>query len=98
MNADYLNCTQVAILLGISVPTLNFWYRFKKENPDNEYARLLPEFQRLKNNQARYWKREDVWKLAEFQKSIPKGRSGVMGCVTQRYLKKGEVKHGKKKD
>lgn len=91
---NYLSSTQVAVLLGISEPTLNFWYRFKRENPDNEYAQLLPDFIQMKNHQKRYWKREDLWALAKFQQAIPKGRGGIMGCVTQRYVK--EKKNGKK--
>lgn len=92
---EYLTAQQVVVILGISENTLNFWYRFKRENPDNEYAQLLPEYYKEGSKERRYWKREDLWKFTEFQKSIPKGRNGVMGQTTQRYNK--EKKHGKKK-
>lgn len=93
---DYLTAQQVVVLLGISENTLNFWYRFKKENPDNEIAQLLPEYTKDTEKARRYWKREDLQKLKEFQQSIPKGRNGIMGGTTQRYYKKEEPKNGKK--
>ena len=34
---------EVALLLDISVPTLNNWYKFKRLDPNNEMAKLLPE-------------------------------------------------------
>ena len=37
-----LDANYVAFLVGISVETLDNWYKFKRQNPDNEYAQLLP--------------------------------------------------------
>ena len=94
MKERLFNATEVCVLLNCSIYTLNIWYMFKRENPDNEYAKMLPEFV-TKNNGARttrYWKQEDIGKLIEFKASIPHGRNGVLGSVTQRYAKKGRVK------
>ena len=83
-----LNIEAVAVLINSSVPTISSWYRWKKQNPDNEYAKMLPPFERHGAHKARYWKYEDIWKLIEFKQSIPQGRNGVMGSVTQAYIKK----------
>lgn len=95
---DYLTAQQVVVMLGISENTLNFWYRFKKENPDNEVAQLLPEYTKETEKSRRLWKRSDLDKLIKFQQTIPKGRNGIMSGTTQRYYKKKkeEVSNGKK--
>ena len=85
-----LKVTEVAMLIDSSVQTISGWYRFKKENPEHELAKLLPDYQRLGNKNTRYWKESDVWKLTQFKKSIPQGCRGVMGSVTQKYVKKKE--------
>ena len=85
---EYLTAQQVVVLLGISENTLNFWYRFKRDNPDNEYAKLLPEYVKASEKSRRLWKKDDLWKFAEFQKSLPKGRNGVMGEVSSKYWSK----------
>ena len=87
-----LRVEEVATILGCSINTINAWYRFKAHEPDNEFAKMLPEFTRAgtSKNSARLWNQSDIKKLVEFQKSRPVGRNGVMGEVTQRYVKKGE--------
>lgn len=82
-----LTATQAAAQAGISIQTLNIWYKFKKDNPDNELAKLLPDFYTL-DRRTRYWKLSDVYKLIEFQTKLPKGRNGVMGDITQKYYRK----------
>lgn len=88
MNDKKLNASEVSILVGVSVPTLNMWYRWKFENPDNKLARLLPMYQQEGGRQTRYWKEKDVAKIIEFHSQIPKGRNGILGSVTQKYVKK----------
>lgn len=83
-----LRAEEVALLVGCSVPTLNNWYRFKKENPDHEMAKLLPEFTQHGQLQQRYWTEADIYKLIEFRSKLPRGRGGILGSVTQRYYKK----------
>lgn len=83
-----LRIEEVAMLIGSSVQSINTWYRFKKWNPDNEACKLLPEFEQSGSRQTRYWNSNDVWKLIEFKNSIPHGRNGIMGSVTQKYCKK----------
>lgn len=82
-----LNIQEVAVLINSSVPTISSWYKWKDENKDNEFAKMLPSFERHGAHRARYWKYTDVWKLVEFKQSIPQGRNGIMGSVTQRYVK-----------
>ena len=99
--------TETACALGIVVPTLNRWYLFKKENPDNEWAQKIPDYIKLSDNAKaqRYWTESMIWRLRDFAENFPRGRNGVMGSVTQRYQpyelqkqrKKGIKKNGKKK-
>ena len=83
-----LKIEEVAILCGVSVQSINNWYKFKRENPNDEYARLLPNYEVIGCHNQRFWDKSDVGALVEFKQKMPKGRSGVMGTVTQRYVKK----------
>ena len=88
MAGEHVRAVEIAVMIGTSVPTINAWYRFKKENPDNEYAKLLPDFERHGAHNERCWRAEDVEKLIYFKSVIPQGRNGIMGSVTQKYVKK----------
>lgn len=94
-----LTANEVCYLVGISIYTLNNWYAFKRAEPDNEYAKLLPEFRTKSTGSrvTRYWTQEDVAKLITFRSSIPWGKGGVMGKITQKYVKKGD-KNGTNQD
>ena len=89
MQNELINVQTLSFLVGSSIQTISSWYRWKHENPDHELAKLLPEYTKIGNRNTRYWNKDDVWKLIEFKSSIPQGRNGVMGSVTQRYVKKG---------
>ena len=73
-----------AMRIDSSVQTINNWYKWKRLNPDNELASLLPEYIQDGARQTRYWNTEDIWKMIEFKQHIIRGRNGVMGDVTQR--------------
>lgn len=85
---DLLNAEQVCERVGVTNATLRAWYKFREENPESELARLLPEMLRIGPRLARYWRKSDVKKLTEFKARVPKGCRGVMGSVTQKYVKK----------
>ena len=92
---DLLTVEQVVLLIGVSFNTINYWYRWKRENPDHELAVLLPDPVKNGARGTRYWKYSDVEKLSEFKHSIPKGRyGGILARVTQRYAKKGKKNEG----
>ena len=82
-----LNVQEVAVLINSSVPTISAWYRWKGLYPEHELAKMLPDFERHGAHRARYWKYSDIWKMVEFKKAIPQGRNGVMGDITQKYVK-----------
>lgn len=82
-----VTATQAAAQAGISIQTLNIWYKFKRDNPGHELAKMLPDFL-VGERRTRYWKMSDVYKLIEFQANLPKGRNGVMGDITQKYCRK----------
>lgn len=89
MSRRKLRVEEVALSVGVSVKTINNWYQFKKENPDNKFAKMLPDFQQEHPRATRFWYTEDIWKILEFRKAIPKtGRAGIMGSITQKYIKK----------
>lgn len=88
MSDRLLKLEEVAVLIGSSGKSINNWYWFKRENPDNEYAKMLPNYTQEGGRQTRYWKESDIWKLIEFKQAIPKGRGGVMGDITQKYYRK----------
>lgn len=83
-----LRIEEVAVLCGVSVQTINNWYKFKRENPDNEYAQLLPVYECIGEHNQRFWDKADVNSLLTFKQKMPKGCKGVMGSVTQRYVRK----------
>ena len=80
-----INVTTVAFLVGVTVQTVTSWYKWKELNPDHELAKLLPNYTRGTRN-ARLWDKADIWKLIKFKDSIPQGRNGLMGAVTQKYV------------
>ena len=93
-----LKLEEVAILIGSSGKSINNWYWFKRENPDNEYAQMLPDFIQNGERQTRYWRESDIWKLIEFKNAIPQGRNGIMGSITQRYYKNKKEENEVEKD
>ena len=96
MANNLLRIEEVAVLVNVSVKSINEWYVFKRTEPTNEYAKMLPD--PIKDNTGRrLWKESDVDKLIKFHNDIPKGRNGIMGKVTQRYYKnRGRKEDGKK--
>jgi len=90
MSDRLLNATEVAVIIGSSVPTITSWYKWKAVEPDHELAKLLPDYIQTNPRQTRYWKESDIWKLIEFKSRIPQGRNGILGSVTQKYVKKNK--------
>ena len=72
---------EVAVRLGVSVQTLNRWYKFKKNNPDSEISEKIPAYTIKKTSSGfvRLWQDDDVWKLVEFKTQLKSGRTGKMG-------------------
>ena len=87
MARTILRIEEVAVLCGVSVQTINNWYKFKRENPNNEYARLLPDYHTVGGREQRFWDKADMDAILNFKQKMPKGCKGVMGSVTQRYVK-----------
>ena len=93
MKDGLLRVEEVALILNCSVNTINAWYRFRSQEPDNEYAKMLPDYIKAGGQTTvRLWKQSDIPKLLEFQHKRPIGRNGVMGKVTQKYVNKKEDK------
>jgi len=88
MKENMLTVQEVGCRIGVSVQTIGSWYKFKRENPNSKYSEMLPEFERCGGRNTRYWKESDLTMLVKFHETIPMGRNGVLGSVTQRYSKR----------
>lgn len=86
MMEELLTAEEVSRRVGISQQTLSLWYKFKRENPDNEYSLRLPEYTRQGSKKRRYWNEDAINELIEFKASIKTGRNGFMGKTTQKYV------------
>lgn len=76
-----LTATDVAHIVGVSVPTLTNWYKWYN---DDKYKKpvgtpSLPSYEQIGSRTPRYWDKGDVDKLIKFKEWLPKGRAGVMG-------------------
>ena len=91
---DGMKIEEVAVRLGVSVQTLNRWYKFKRTNPKDDMSRHLPMYKKVKHTTGfvRIWTDTDLEKLVEFKQLVKRGRTGKMG----EYKGKGP-KNGKKK-
>lgn len=86
--ANMVKIEELAMIVGVSTKTIRNWYKFKRECPENEYAKILPEPIIFGKGPALHWNREDVWKVIEFKQNIIMGRNGIMGEITQKYATK----------
>ena len=104
MKERLLKATEVAFLVGVAPKTLEVWYAFKRLHPDNEYAKLLPDYTQETSRGARLWKESDVEKIMAFQKAKPNGKGrnnkGLFCEITHAdyYQKKKEKKKDGKKE
>lgn len=84
-----LRIESVAAQLDVNYNTINRWYWFKEMHPENEYAKMLPNYVWQRNNRrmTRFWKQSDIEKLRKFKEALPKGKHGILGDVTQKYYR-----------
>lgn len=89
MSEDRLiKAPELSMLVDTSIQAITAWYRWKELHPDHELAQLLPDYITQEGGRrTRYWHYSDVVKLIEFKNAIPKGRHGIMGEATQKYVK-----------
>ena len=85
-----LRAEEVALMIGKSSKTINTWYSFKKQFPDNKYAKMLPEYEQATSRSIRLWHSTDIHKLKEFANIIKTGRNGFLGPVTHKKEKINE--------
>lgn len=99
MSERLLKVTEVAFIVGVAPKTIEVWYAFKRKHPENEYAKMLPNYQQETSRGIRYWKECDIEKILEFKNNKPTGRNGLFGDITHMnyYKLKREAKNGKKK-
>lgn len=88
MEKNYVSIQELSLIIGVSTQSINGWYRWKRLHPEHELAQKLPDFTRIGVHRTRYWDVDIIPKIVEFRESIPQGRGGVMGEVTQKYVKK----------
>lgn len=95
MKEKLLKVEEVAVLVGVSAKTINVWYAWKKMHPEEEMAKLLPDYTQTTTRGTRYWSYSDIWKLAQFKNQVPKGCKGIFGDVTQQYYRKHSTTYNK---
>lgn len=83
MSDRLVKIEELAVMISTSVQTINNWYRWKALHPESEFAELLPDYIQEGNRRTRYWKTSDAWKLIVFKTTIPHGRNGILGDITQ---------------
>lgn len=89
---DMLDINQVCKRIKVSVYTVENWYRFKREHPEDELALLLPDYYKEHINSRKFWKKEDIKKLKEFKSVRKLGRNGQMSETIQKYRKRRKEK------
>lgn len=90
-----IKIAEIAVALDVNQFTIERWYKFKRENPEDEYAKMLPDFVYLKNSKnrpIRYWKESDLYALQKFQECIGKGTKGILGQLNTKERKNGKKK------
>lgn len=89
---------ELAFYVDSSTQTINTWYAWKKLHPEHKLAQLLPspEYIQKGGKKVRYWNQSDIGRVIEFKKSIPHGRNGILGEITNRNYRGKESKNGKK--
>lgn len=92
MAEKLLRIEEVALLVDSSTQTINNWYRWKRLHPEHPLAKILPDYTQSGERQKRFWKKSDIWAITEFKNSIPHGRNGVLGDVTQKHTRYREDK------
>lgn len=90
MSEQLLRIEEVALLVGCSTQTINNWYRWKKIHPEHELAKLLPDYMQENPRQIRYWNKSAIWSLAEFKNTIPHGKKGILGDITQKRTRRAK--------
>ena len=88
MSEYSIKVTGLAMMLNCSAESINNWYSWKEKNSKHELAKLLPDFKIINN--TRYWKNEDVYKIAEFVSLLPKGNSKNSVHIVDRKDKENE--------
>lgn len=88
MKERAIKVEELALAVGVSVKTVNNWYAFKQADPQNELAKMLPDFTQEHPRATRFWKYSDIWKIKDFKSKVIIGRNGHMGSITQKYVKK----------
>lgn len=89
MKDGKLRAIDVAYRLGISIPTLNTWYKWYLDE-DAEKPEDMPELpmytkRTAKPTSTRYWVETDIPKIKAFQEWLPKGRNGLMAKYNSMY-------------
>lgn len=85
---------QVAVMVDVSYKTIQNWYDFKRAYPEHQISKMLPEFIQYGCRQTRYWTPEAVEQLKFVKANIPRGQTGLMAAITQKYVK-NKNKHTK---
>ena len=72
MEGRFIKATELSYKVGASIQTITMWYKFKEENPDNEYSQMLPDYVRIGAKKTRYWREGDIERRSSFEREFPR--------------------------
>lgn len=89
---ELLSAKQVALELGITTKTLNFWYMYERRCTEEELRGKvrLPQYTQMYDRGERLWRYSQIKQLKKWQNSIQRGRHGFMRKVLNYHQPKTE--------
>lgn len=91
---DYIPISKVCGQLGLTQITLTRWYNWYEANQDSLPPDLprLPDYYRATIRGTRYFRPQDIEKIAIFATHIKRGRYGIMASENYKYTSKYKEK------
>lgn len=92
MDNNGIKIEELAFYVDSSTHTINNWYAWKRQHPTHDLAYLLPDpvYIQKGGRRIRYWNRADIGKILEFKNSLPHGRLGILGDITQKHSRRNK--------
>lgn len=86
-----LTTTQIAIEVGVSVYTINRWYKWWNTEDVNKLNELvkngmpsLPKYETIGTTNWKYWEKKDIEQLKAFKAWMPHTKNGIMGSLNKK--------------
>lgn len=88
---NYLSISKVAQILNVSNNTITRWYAWwEDDNFEKPTDLYLPEYVYLDKRKTKYFRKDTLSKLKEFQIKLNTTHRGVMSKYNNRFYKEGK--------